>query len=353
MYKEKIAVVFGGMSTEHDVSIVSGTSVLKNLNKEKYDIFPVYIDREGNWFKYTKTVDKIEVLNVGDKIEELDKIEEPMEYLKNIDVVFPVLHGLYGEDGTIQGMLELLNKKYVGCKVLASSVCMDKVYAKVIFDKAKINQAKYIYIRKAGERYIDIDNEFNEEIHSLEEIADIVSEKIGFPVFVKPSNSGSSVGINKSHNIGELKEHIKYASQFDKKILIEENICGREVECAVLGNEDVKASCVGEILPAEEFYTFDAKYKNAESRVVIPADLPEDISNEIRSTAIKAFKAVDGKGLSRVDFFVENGTNKVIINEINTLPGFTQISMYPKLWEEAGIKYSDLLDELIKLAKED
>ena len=353
MYKEKIAVVFGGMSTEHDVSIVSGTSVLKNLNKEKYDIFPIYIDREGNWFKYTKTVNQIEVLNVGDKIEELDKIEEPMEYLKNIDVVFPVLHGLYGEDGTIQGILELLNKKYVGCKVLASSVCMDKVYAKVIFDKAKINQAKYIYIRKAGERYIYIDNEFNEEIHSLEEIADIVSEKIGFPVFIKPSNSGSSVGINKSHNIEELKEHIKYASQFDKKILIEENICGRELECAVLGNEEVKASCVGEILPAEEFYTFDAKYKNAESRVVIPADLPEGISNEIRSTAIKAFKAVDGKGLSRVDFFVENGTNKIIINEINTLPGFTQISMYPKLWEEAGIKYSDLLDELIKLAKED
>ncbi len=353
MYKEKIAVVFGGMSTEHDVSIVSGTSVLKNLNKEKYDIFPIYIDREGKWFKYTKPVNQIEVLNVGDKIEELDKIEEPMEYLKNIDVVFPVLHGLYGEDGTIQGMLELLNKKYVGCKVLASSVCMDKVYAKVIFDKAKINQAKYIYIRKAGERYIYIDNEFNEEIHSLEEIADIVGEKIGFPVFVKPSNSGSSVGINKSHNKEELKEHIKYASQFDKKILIEENICGREVECAVLGNEDVKASCVGEILPAEEFYTFDAKYKNAESRVVIPADLPEDISNEIRSTAIKAFKAVDGKGLSRVDFFVENGTNRIIINEINTLPGFTQISMYPKLWEEAGIKYSDLLDELIKLAKED
>ena len=347
MYKEKIAVVFGGMSTEHDVSIVSGTSVLKNLNKEKYDIFPIYIDREGNWFKYTKPVNQIEVLNVG------DKIEEPMEYLKNIDVVFPVLHGLYGEDGTIQGMLELLNKKYVGCKVFASSVCMDKVYAKVIFDKAKINQAKYIYIRKAGERYIYIDNEFNEEIHSLEEIADIVSEKIGFPVFIKPSNSGSSVGINKSHNIEELKEHIKYASQFDKKILIEENICGREVECAVLGNEEVKASCVGEILPAEEFYTFDAKYKNAESRVVIPADLPEGISNEIRSTAIKAFKAVDGKGLSRVDFFVENGTNRIIINEINTLPGFTQISMYPKLWEEAGIKYSDLLDELIKLAKED
>lgn len=352
MSKEKIAVILGGMSTEHDVSIVSGTSVLKNLDKERYDIFPIYIDKNGNWFKYIKPVNQIEVLKVGEKIEELDKIEKPMEYLKNIDVVFPVLHGLYGEDGTIQGMLELLNKKYVGCKVLASSVCMDKVYAKVIFDRAKINQAKYIYIRKVGDRYIYIDNEFNEEIHSLEEIADIVYKKLGFPVFIKPSNSGSSVGINKSHNMEELKEHIKYASQFDNKILIEENIYGREVECAVLGNEDVKASCVGEILPAEEFYTFDAKYKNAESRVVIPADLPEDISNKIRSTAIKAFKAADGKGLSRVDFFVENGTNRIIINEINTLPGFTQISMYPKLWEEAGIKYSDLLDELIKLAKE-
>ncbi len=352
MFKEKIAVIFGGMSTEHDVSIVSGTSVLKNLDKEKYDIFPIYIDKNGNWFRYIKPVNQIEVLKVGDEIEELDKIEKPMEYLKSMDVIFPVLHGLYGEDGTIQGMFELLNKKYVGCKPLSSSICMDKVYAKVIFDRAKINQAKYIYIRKAGERYIYIDNEFNEEIHSLEKIVDIVSKKIGFPVFVKPSNSGSSVGINKSHNIEELKEHIKYASQFDNKILIEENICGREVECAVLGNEDVKVSCVGEILPAEEFYTFDAKYKNAESRVVIPADLPEDISKKIRSTAIKAFKAVDGKGLSRVDFFVENDTNRIIINEINTLPGFTQISMYPKLWEEAGIKYKDLLDELIKLAKE-
>ena len=352
MLKEKIAVIFGGMSTEHGVSIVSGTSVLKNLNKEKYDIFPIYIDKDGDWFKYTKPVEEINVLNVEDKIEELNKIEDAMEYLKSMDVIFPVLHGLYGEDGTIQGLFEMLNKKYVGCRVLASSVCMDKVYAKIIFEKAKINQAKYIYIRKAGERYIYIDNEFNEEIYSLDEITNMVSEKFGFPVFIKPSNSGSSVGINKSHNIEELKEHIKYASQFDNKILIEENICGREVECAVLGNEDVKASCVGEILPAEEFYTFDAKYKNAQSRVVIPADLPEDISNEIRSTAMKAFKAVDGKGLSRVDFFVENGTNRIIINEINTLPGFTQTSMYPKLWKKVGIKYSDLLDKLIELAKE-
>ena len=352
MEKIKLAVIFGGKSTEHDVSIVSGTSVIKNLNKEKYDILPVYISENGDWFLYKKEVKEIEVLTVGEKIKELEKIENPINVLKNVDVVFPVLHGLYGEDGTVQGLLELLNKKYVGCRVLASSICMDKVYAKVIFDKANISQAKYIYIRPYNDEFIYVDNCFNEEICSVDKICEIVKEKLDFPVFVKPSNSGSSVGINKSHNKEELKEHIKYAAKFDNKILIEQNINGREVECAVLGNEDVKASCVGEILPAEEFYTFDAKYKNAQSRVVMPANLPTDLSEKIRETAIKAFKATDGKGLSRVDFFVENGTNRIIINEINTLPGFTQISMYPKLWETMGIKYTELLDKLIELAME-
>lgn len=352
MEKIKLAVIFGGKSTEHDVSIVSGTSVIKNLNKEKYDILPVYISENGDWFLYKKEVKEIEVLTVGEKIKELEKIENPINVLKNVDVVFPVLHGLYGEDGTVQGLLELLNKKYVGCRVLASSICMDKVYAKVIFDKANISQAKYIYIRPYNDEFIYVDNCFNEEICSVDKICEIVKEKLDFPVFVKPSNSGSSVGINKSHNKEELKEHIKYAAKFDNKILIEQNINGREVECAVLGNEDVKASCVGEILPAEEFYTFDAKYKNAQSRVVMPANLPTDLSEKIRETAIKAFKATDGKGLSRVDFFVENGTNRIIINEINTLPGFTQISMYPKLWETMGLKYTELLDKLIELAME-
>ena len=352
MIKQKVSVIFGGMSTEHDVSMVSGTSILKNLNKEKYEIFPVYIDKEGKWFRYTKALENIEILTVGDTITELEEIANPMQYLKSIDIVFPVLHGLYGEDGTVQGMLELLNKKYVGCKVLASSVCMDKVYAKVIFDRAGIKQAKYVYVRQYGDRYIYVDENFNEEVCSLEKVCDIVEKKLGFPVFIKPSNSGSSVGINKSHNREELMEHITYAAKFDRKILIEENIDGREVECAVLGNEDVKASCVGEILPAEDFYTFDAKYKNAESRVVMPANLPEAVSNEIRKTAIKAFKAVDGKGLSRVDFFIDKKTGDILINEINTLPGFTQISMYPKLWEQMGISYTELLDRLIGLVEE-
>ncbi len=350
MQKLKLGVIFGGMSTEHDVSITSGTSVIKNLDKEKYNIYPIYIAKNGDWFEYTKKLENIDVLEVGEKIEEKSEILNPIEYLKKCDVVFPVLHGLYGEDGTIQGMLELLNKPYVGCGVLSSSICMDKVYAKIIFDRAKIPQAKYVYIKRRGDRFVKIDKEFNEKEYEIEEIAKLVKEELSYPVFVKPSNSGSSVGIGKAHNERELIETVTSASLYDDKILIEEEIKGREVECAVLGNSHPLASCVGEILPAEEFYTFDAKYKNAESRVVIPADIPENVSNEIRETAIKAFKATDGSGLSRVDFFIENNTNTVLINEINTMPGFTQISMYPKLWEEVGVSYSKLLDSLIELS---
>lgn len=350
MNKLKLGVIFGGMSTEHDVSITSGTSVIKNLNKDKYEIYPIYIDENGKWFEYTKKINEIEVLEVGEKIKEKEPIYNPIEYVQECDVIFPVLHGLYGEDGTIQGMLELLKKPYVGCKVLTSSICMDKAYSKIVFDKAKINQTKYIYVKNIGESYVLIDKDFNEQECSVEEITKIVNQELSYPVFVKPSNSGSSVGIKKAHNEQELIEAITYASQYDRKILIEEEIKGREVECAVLGDNKVSASCVGEILPAEEFYTFDAKYKNAESRVVIPANLSENISDEIKHTAIKAFKAVDGSGLARVDFFVENKTNKVIINEINTMPGFTQISMYPKLWEKEGLSYSKLLDRLIEIA---
>ena len=350
MIKLKLCVIFGGMSTEHYVSITSGTSAIKNLNKEKYEIYPIYIAKDGKWYEYTKKVAEIDILPVGEEIEEKVLISNPIEYLQECDVVFPVLHGLYGEDGTVQGMLEMLQKPYIGCKVLSSSICMDKAYAKIVFEKANINQAKYIYVKKENEKYKYVDSNFNEKECTLEKIADIVEEKLSYPVFVKPSNSGSSVGIKKAHNKEELVDSVKYAGEFDKKILIEENINGREVECAVLGNEDAKASCVGEILPAEDFYTFDAKYKNAESRVVMPAEIPENISEEIRKTAVKAFKAADCRGLSRVDFFIENGTNRVIINEINTLPGFTQISMYPKLWETMGLKYSELLDKLIELA---
>lgn len=345
---KKVGVIFGGKSTEHDVSVVSGTSVVQNLDKNKYDVYPIYMDKHGDWYVCSSL--KSENINLGAHINVSKKIENIMDYLKNLDVIFPVLHGLYGEDGTIQGLFELLNIPYVGCNVLSSCVGMDKVYSKIIFEKANINQAKYIYIRKYNENYIYVDNEFNEKTLSLDEISLIASKTLGFPVFIKPSNSGSSVGVNKAKNIGELKQYIEFASKYDKKILIEEFINAREIECAVLGNEDVKAACLGEILPAEEFYSFDAKYKNSDSRICIPADLPENISEEIKSLAIKAFKAIDGKGLSRVDFFVDKDNYNIYLNEINTLPGFTNISMYPKLWEESGICYSELLDKLIELA---
>ena len=327
----KIAVIYGGMSTEHDVSIVSAKNVIDNLNIGKYDITRIEIAPNGEWLSNGK------------------KIKNVVETLKKMDVVFPVLHGLYGEDGTIQGMLELLKVPYVGCKVLASSVCMDKVYTKYIMKNAKINQAEYIYIKNES-TYVD--DELEEIELQNDEIIKLVEKKLKFPVFVKPSNSGSSVGVTKANNGPELIKSIQIASQYDRKILIERAVSGKEVECAVLGNDKVKASSVGEIKSAEDFYTYDAKYKNSESKTIIPADLPKDLIDEIRRTAIKAFKAVDGSGLARVDFFIEDESNKVYLNEINTMPGFTDISMYPKLWEHEGLKYSELIDELIKLALE-
>lgn len=353
MQKLKVGVIFGGVSSEHNVSKVSGSSVISNLNKEKYDILPIYIDEEGNWYTYEKDINEITILDIDSDIEdEIKPISNIEATLKSLDVVFPVLHGLGGEDGSIQGLFELFNIPYVGCGILASSVGMDKAYTKIIFEKAGIKQAKYEYIRSFNDKYIYVDKEFNEEILSLDDVAQKINKNQKYPMFIKPSNSGSSVGINKANNLEELKSAIEYAAKFDKKILIEEGLVGKEVECAVLGNEEVKASCIGEIKPAEDFYTFDAKYKNQESKVLIPAELPEEMSEKIRKLAVKAFKAIDGKGLSRVDFFANVETNEIYINEINTLPGFTTISMYPKLFEQVGIPYAELLDRLIKLALE-
>ncbi len=330
MSKIKVSVIYGGMSTEHEVSINSARNVIDNLDKSKYEINPILIEKSGEF------IDK-----------DNKAIKNIIQYLKDSDVVFPVLHGLYGEDGTIQGMLEMLNLPYVGCKVLASSIGMDKVYTKIIFEKAHIPQAKYIYIKSEN---IYINDEFEEIKLENDEIVKLVEEKLKFPVFVKPSNSGSSVGVTKATNQSELIKSIQNATLFDKKILIEEAINGQEVECAVLGNDDIEATTVGEIKSAESFYSYDAKYKNVESKTVIPADIPIEKINEIKRLAIKAFKAIDGSGLSRVDFFVEKETKKVYINEINTMPGFTSISMYPKLWENEGLKYSELLDKMIELA---
>lgn len=351
MSKLKVAVIFGGTSTEHDVSVVSGTSVIQNLNKEKYEIYPTYIDREGNWYNYTKEINNIKVLPIGTKLEELSKIDNIIEYLKQKDIAFPVLHGLGGEDGSIQGLFKIINLPYVGCGILASSVGMDKVYTKIVFEKAGIPQTKYEYIKANNEKFTYVYKDFNEEKMELSNIVEKIDKNLKYPMFVKPSNSGSSVGVKKADNKEELKKAIINASKYDTKILVEEGIIGREIECAVLGKEDIITSPVGEVLSAEDYYSFDAKYNNQESRTAIPADIDKEISNEIRDLSIKAFKAIDGKGLSRVDFFVENKTDKIYINEINTLPGFTTISMYPKLLEQVGISYTEILDKLIELER--
>ena len=346
--KQKVAVIVGGMSTEHDVSLMSGKSILNNIDKEKYKIKVVYLNKKGDTYEYIGDVENL------DKLNELDLKKETnlMSALEDADIIFPVLHGAYGEDGCIQGIFEIMRKPYVGCGVLSSSVSMDKVFTKSILKNAGITQAKYIWIKKADNKYIFIDENSNERNLELDQICKETEKILNYPMFVKPSNAGSSIGIRKVSNKRELEDAIEYASKFDRKIIVEQGVIGREVECAVLGNEDVIASCIGEVLSAEDFYSYDAKYINSASITVIPAEkVDNNIVEEIRNQAIKVFKTVDGKGLSRVDFFIEKGTNKVILNEINTLPGFTNISMYPKLFEAVGISYSDLIDRLISMAK--
>ena len=335
----KLGVLYGGKSTEREVSRKSAKSVLDNLNKEKYEIYPIFIDENGTWFEENET-EKIEIENV-------------IKYLKNLDVVFPVLHGLWGEDGTIQGLFEIAGVKYVGCKVLASSIGMDKAYTKIIFEKANIKQTKYLYIKKyRGNKYIYIDGQMNEKLITMDELLDIAEKELKYPIFVKPSNSGSSVGVNKAQNRDELRHNIEESQKFDNKILIEQGIIGKEVECAVLGNDEIgiEVTNPGEILPAGEYYSFDSKYNDASSETLLDARISEEQKRNIMELAKKAFMAIDGNGLSRVDFFVENSTNKIYINEINTMPGFTNISMYPKLFEKYGYEYSKLLDKIIEIS---
>lgn len=347
--KLKVCVIFGGQSPEHEISRKSVTSVLNNLNKEKYEITIIGITKKGEWYLYAGDISKIEN---GDWEKEDNKraIISPDAGQKAIlvfeengiseihpDIVFPVLHGEYGEDGTIQGLLELANIKYVGMGVLASANGMDKSYTKIVLDAAGIPQADWVVV-KTSEGYEGYIQE--------------IEQKLGYPCFVKPCNTGSSVGVGKAHNRDELLAALSEAAKFDRKILVEENIDGHEVECAVLGNEHPKAAAVGEIMPTVEFYDFDAKYNDNSTKLQIPAEIPEDIYEQIREYSVKAFKALDGMGLSRVDFFVKYSDNSVLLNEINTLPGFTNISMYPKLWDAAGVGYSELLDKLIELGLE-
>lgn len=353
MQKKRIAVIFGGKSSEHEVSRVSASYVIKNIPEDKFEIITVGITKSGKWMLYSGDIDDIASgaweKNPNNKtafiapdasIGGLAVITAGSCQIIKLDVIFPVLHGKNGEDGTIQGVFELAGIPYVGCGVLASADCMDKVITNIMLEHAGIDQARFTWFyasdyRKSPEKCIEL------------------TEKTlpSYPVFVKPANAGSSVGVSKASSREELMQAIEIAIREDSKILIEENIIGKEVECAVLGNDEPVASIPGQIAPASEFYDYDAKYNNAASELYIPAKISDELIYKVRITALKAYRALGCAGLSRVDFFVTDD-GRVLLNEINTLPGFTSISMYPKLMAACDIEGSSLIERLIDLAFE-
>jgi len=349
--KIRVGLVYGGKSGEHEVSLSTAFAVSKEFDYSKYEIKPFYITKQGQWLAGATLVEapqKAEDLRlVGDASGQgtthaaLFSIFAALDGIKHeeqIDVMFPLLHGTFGEDGTIQGLFEMANIPYVGAGVLASSVGMDKVFMKKAFADAGLPQCVFRYVTKS-------DWLKQQEFYLMEcEIA------LGYPCFVKPANLGSSVGVSKANNRQELIDAIQYAFRYDRKVIIEEFIDGREVEVAVLGNEEPKASIAGEIISSNDFYDYKAKYIDGKSTMAIPAPITEEQMNEVREMATRAFLALDGSGLSRIDFFLERTTGKWYINEANTLPGFTPFSMYPLLWRETGLSYKDLLDELLALA---
>lgn len=351
--KRKLAVIFGGVSSEHEVSLMSAASILNNLDPEKYEIYQVGITKEGSWLLYTGPVSGLSdgswkspehsvpaFLSPDPSIHGLVVMKESGAQVIPIDCIFPALHGKNGEDGTIQGLFQLSGIPYVGCGTAASAICMDKAVTHSLLSAANIEQAHYLWF------YAD----------RFEAAPDVIKNKIearlGFPVFVKPANAGSSVGVSRAESKEELDAAIRKAAAEDSKVVVEEAIVGQEVECAVLGNREAEASIVGEIGASATFYDYDDKYINGTSQLFIPARLDEAVSEEIRKTAVRAYRWLGCSGLSRVDFFVTEGDHRVILNEINTLPGFTSISMYPKLWMEKGMTYGELLDRLIELAYE-
>ena len=337
--KTRVGVIFGGRSGEHEVSLRSAESVIRALDRSKYEVVPIAITHEGRWLA---SKNAMALLSPGEAIQAALKGGEPMPVLpepaqnRPVDVYFPIVHGTYGEDGTIQGLLELAGVPYVGAGVLGSAVGMDKDVMKRLLREAGLPVGDFWVTRSR-----DIDAFVSE-----------FGATLPYPVFVKPANLGSSVGISKAHNAGELPKALAVAAEFDRKIVIEKGIDAREIELSVLGNDDPKASIPGEIIPAREFYDYHAKYVDDDSRLLIPAPLTDSQVHEAQDLAIRTFQALDCSGMGRVDLFLEKPTGRFLVNEINTLPGFTSISMYPKLWEASGLSYADLLDRLIALAIE-
>jgi len=370
--KLRVGVVYGGRSGEHEVSIASAAAVMANLDRARYEAVPIRIDRDGRWSLADKppsaasasevieqTRAELKALRAGREVHLLARpSEETILTIDRsrgrgddeahavvtgvgLDAIFPVLHGPHGEDGTVQGLLELANVPYVGCGVLASAVGMDKALMKRVFGAAGLPQCAYVVVSR--QRVLA------EPAVVAEELADA----LGLPVFVKPANLGSSVGISKARTVETLVDALELAAEYDRKVVVEAAVPhAREIEVAVLGNDEPRASVPGEIVPSREFYDYEAKYLDSGSRLAIPADVPADLGARLQTLALDAFRAIDGAGLSRVDFLVDGESGEVFVNEINTMPGFTTISMYSKLWAASGLAYPDLVDRLLQLALE-
>lgn len=354
--KLKVGIIFGGRSGEHEVSYCSATSIMKAINKDKYTVVPIGITKEGRWISPEETAQALQsgriegkstvILLNNPSYNNLIRIDNNQKLKKDtsegkLDVIFPVLHGPYGEDGTVQGLLELANIPYVGAGVAASAISMDKELMKTIFKQKGLPIVKWLTIKR------------KDWYKSKEEILSLIQNSFKYPLFVKPTNLGSSVGITKVHEAKELEKAIDLASSYDRKILVEQGLEGvKEIECSILGNDEPRASVVGEVKPAGEFYDYDSKYIDEATQLIVPADLPEEVSRKVQEIALRAFKAIDAAGMARVDFFVTKKENKIYLNEINTIPGFTSVSMYPRMWEASGISYTDLIDRLIQLALE-
>ena len=353
MKKLSVCVLFGGISPEHEVSLRSAESVLNNMDPEKYNIFPVGITKDGDWIlyagdDYSELPDGRWQTHPGNRRATISPVrgqgllsfEGDCVVRERIDVVFPVLHGENGEDGAMQGLLQMAGIPYVGPHVSSSAVAMDKTLTKLVADQAGVTQAAWYLVRES------------ELEDRMEAVLDRIEERFQYPVFVKPAGTGSSVGVSKAGDRDALERALQIAGTYDRKILVEEFIHGREVEVAVMGNRSPVASVCGEIDSGAEFYDYDAKYITDTSVAYIPARIPEDVAEQVRDAAVKVYTAIGCEGLSRVDFFVTYGDQRVVFNEINTLPGFTSISMFPKLFAQSGIPYGQLIDQLLELAME-
>ncbi|MCR5482064.1 MAG: D-alanine--D-alanine ligase [Clostridia bacterium] len=333
----RLGVIFGGRSSEHEVSLMSAASVLRVIDETVYDVIKIGITKKGDWLRYEGTPDKIENGQWEKEAEpfSIDKLKE------TVDFAFPVLHGMYGEDGTIQGLFEMLDIPYAGCGVLASSVAMDKALARDVFRRNGLPMC--------GHRLITLpatDEELNRDIEEI-------TKEMKFPLFVKPANAGSSVGITKVKAKEELKKAVREAEKYDARILVEEGVNCRELESGVIGNRELTVSTVGEILPSADFYDYTAKYfDGGQTRICVPADISDELREEIRTLAAKAYKAIDCSGFARVDFFYDKDNKRVLLNEINTIPGFTAFSMFSKLFEASGLTYREQIERIIELGYE-